>query len=156
MDILTLKAALKKAASGSAYDAAEALQAAKDYADTLVFTDESVQASNHDRKMSYGLLLTAFRQHVWQNKEDAPLCETGTVTLTNTAEFPFNDSKQSVALGTAQPNKNYAVIAWTESEAGNIGDIQVTEKQVNGFKVRYSGSAATAVVNYIVIGGIVK
>ena len=84
------------------------------------------------------------------------MCEAGSVTLTNTAKFPFNNSKKSVALAKVQADLNYAVIAWTDSEAGNIGDIQVTEKQVNGFKVSYSGSASTAVVNYIVIGGIVK
>ena len=111
---------------------------------------------NQDGDLASELILIKLRQHIWQNEEDALVCETGTVTLSNTLAFPFNDSKATVALTRAQANTDYAVIAWTESEAGNIGEIQITEKQVNGFKASYSGSAKTATIKYIVIGGIIK
>ena len=154
MDMLTLKAALKRAAQNAASYAAEALQAAKDYADTLVFTDESVQASNFDRKLSYGLLLVAFRQHIWQAEDDELICEEGTVSMTNNLNFPFNNSQKTVALSKPQKNTKYVVIV-DDVTAGNVGEIIVTDKQVNGFKIAYTGSAASATAKYTVIGGII-
>ena len=88
--------------------------------------------------------------------KDFLICEIGSAVLTNSLTFPFNNSKKSVALTKIQKDINYAVMAWTDSEAGNIGNIQVTDKQVNGFKVAYSGSAKTATIKYIVIGGLIK
>ena len=159
MDVLTLARAKKvaqslvDAVSGDVSDLEKVVdELSKDLAELV--SDASV--INEDGDVASTLIINRLRQHIWQNEADAPVCEAGSVTLTNTAKFPFNNSKKSVALAKVQADLNYAVIAWTDSEAGNIGDIQVTEKQVNGFKVSYSGSAATAVVNYIVIGGIVK
>ena len=137
MDILTLKMALAK---GAGLDP------------TFV---KAVNDADLDAATAIELLLNAFRQHVWQNEEDAPICEAGSVTLTNTAEFPFNDSQQTVALVKPQEDINYAVITQVESDAGNIGEIHVSGKQVNGFKLDYAGSAKSATINYIVIGGIV-
>ena len=159
MDVLTLARAKKvaqslvDAVSGDVSDLEKVVdELSKDLAELV--SDASV--INEDGDVASTLIINRLRQHIWQNEADAPVCEAGSVTLTNTAKFPFNNSKKSVALAKVQADLNYAVIAWTDSEAGNIGDIQVTEKQVNGFKVSYSGSASTAVVNYIVIGGIVK
>ena len=36
-----------------------------------------------------------------------------------------------------------------------VGEAVATDKQVNGFKLAYTGSAKSAVVEYIVIGGII-
>lgn len=159
MDVLTLARAKKvaqelvEAVSGDVGDLEGVVETlANDLAELV--TDADV--INRDGDLASALIINRLRQHIWKTEEDRPVCETGSVTLTNSDRFPFNNSKTSVALVNRQANTNYAVIAWTESEAGNIGDIQVTEKQVNGFKVRYSGSASTAVVYYIVIGGIMK
>lgn len=159
MDVLTLARAKKVAqdlvnvVSGNVSDLDQDVDnLSKDLAELV--TDARI--IDQDGDIASELIINRLRQHIWQNEADAPVCESGSVMLTNTAKFPFNNSKKSVALAKAQTDLNYAVIAWTDSEAGNIGDIQVTEKQVNGFKVSYSGSASTAVVNYIVIGGIVK
>lgn len=159
MDVLTLARAKKVAQSlvdAVSGDVSDLEKVVDDLSKDLAELVSDASVINEDGDVASTLIINRLRQHIWQNEADAPVCEAGSVTLTNTAIFPFNNSKKSVALAKVQADLNYAVIAWTDSEAGNIGDIQVTEKQVNGFKVSYSGSASTAVVNYIVIGGIVK
>lgn len=106
-----------------------------------------------DGDISFGLLLNAFRQHVWQNEDEALTCEEGTITLTNTLTFPFNNSRTTVSLANRQKDTKYVVIPEVLTVAGNIGDVTVTDKQVNGFKVGYSGGAASVTVKYYVIGG---
>lgn len=88
--------------------------------------------------------------------DSIPVCEEGSVTLTNTEKYPFNDSLQSVALVTEQEDTSYAVIAEVTSAAGDAGEVIVSEKQVNGFKLSYTGGATSAVVHYFVIGGIIS
>ena len=158
MDMLTLNRAKKiaqalvDAVSGDVEDLSETVdQLAMDLASLV--TD--AQIINDDGDIASTLILNRLRQHIWQF-EDFMICEIGSTVLTNTLEFPFNDSKATVPLTNTQKDTNYAVIAWTDSDAGNIGDIQVTDKQVNGFKLAYSGSAKTATIKYIVIGGLIK
>lgn len=135
----------EKGEQGDGYNAS-VIQGLRDY------TDEAVATSEFDRDTAFGLLLNAFRQRSW----DLPIAEQGTVTLTNTLEFPFNDSQTTVALAIRQPNTSYAVICEVVSATGNPGEILVSDRQVNGFKIQTTGSASSAVVNYIVIGGIIK
>ena len=82
--------------------------------------------------------------------------ETGTVTLTNSNKvfFAFNDSGQTVALQTNRKTLNYDVeVAVTSSSGGQVGDVTVYDKQLNGFKLKFEGSAASVVVAYKVRGG---
>lgn len=88
--------------------------------------------------------------------DSIPVCEEGSVTLTNSEKFPFNTSQQSVALVTEQEDTSYAVIADIVSAVGNAGEVIVSGKQTNGFKLEYTGSATSAVVHYFVIGGIIS
>lgn len=158
MDALTLARAKKVAQTlvdavsgdvGNLSDTVE--QLANDLASLV--TDADI--INRDGDLASALILNRLRQHLWQF-EDFLICEIGSAVLTNSLTFPFNNSKKSVSLVNRQKDINYGVMAWTDSEAGNIGDIQVTDKQVNGFKVAYSGSAKTATIKYIVIGGLFK
>lgn len=114
------------------------------------------QIIDSDGDLASTILLNAIRQLRWNVEEGAPVCEEGSVTLTNTSKFPFNDSAKSVALATAQKNTKYAVIAAIASANGNAGEVVVSDKQTNGFKLAYTGSASSAVVKYIVIGGIIE
>ena len=141
MDLLTLKKAMKYADEKSG-ESSEQVEA--DLALVSLDKDTAVE-----------LLINALRQHIWQNEEDALICEEGTVTLTNTGAYPFNNSQQTVALVKNQKNTKYAVIVQIRSANGNPGEAVVSEKQVNGFKLAYTGSASSAVVEYIVIGGII-
>ena len=142
MDLLTLKKAMKYAdeKSGEGTQQVEAELALVDL----------------DKDTAVALLINAIRQHEWQNEADALICEQGTVTLINTGAFPFNNSQQTVALVKTQKNVKYAIIADIKSANGNPGEVVASDKQVNGFKLAFTGSAKSAVVEYIVIGGIIS
>lgn len=89
----------------------------------------------------------------WKGKCDNVI--TGSTTLTNSLDFPFNNSKKSVALSHSLDNANYEVIILSATAAeGNIGDIEITERLVNGFKMNHTGSAPSVTVQYAVIGGV--
>lgn len=75
------------------------------------------------------------------------------VTRTNSAQYPFNESAVSVAMTTERDNLNYVVEIISVTANGNVGKIEVTDRQVNGFKIGYTGSASSATIKFAVIGG---
>ena len=79
--------------------------------------------------------------------------ETGTVTLTNSLEFPFNNSSRTVALQTSQANADYLVDVEVTAFTGNVGKIEVSNRMTNGFALAFTGSATSVTVRYFVIGG---
>ena len=108
------------------------------------------------KRAAGGSIATALEEAKKYTDEALPVCEDGSVTLTNTEKFPFNNSLQSVALVTEQEDTKYAVLAEVVSSSGDAGEVLVSDRQVNGFKLAYTGGAASAVVHYFVIGGIVS
>ena len=114
--------------------------------------EDDVIIVDADGDLATTLIMNRLRQHIWQNEDDALICEDGTVSMTNTQKFPFNDSQKTVALVKTQKNTKYVVIV-DDVTAGNVGDIVVTDKQVNGFKIGFTGSASSVKVTYSVIGG---
>lgn len=89
----------------------------------------------------------------WQSK--AANAQAGSVTLTNSLEFPFNNSKKSVALSPSRSNANYDVVILSATAAsGNIGEIVISDRLVNGFKMAFTGSSESVTVNYAIIGGV--
>ena len=79
--------------------------------------------------------------------------ETGSTTMTNSQEFPFNNSRKTVALVTAQANTDYLVDVEVEEANGNVGEVIVSSRMTNGFAIEFTGSATSVSVNYFVIGG---
>lgn len=79
--------------------------------------------------------------------------EVGQVTLTNTQTYPFNNSKVTVALAKPRNTLNYTVQTEIISASGFPGDIKISDKQLNGFKIEFTGSATSVTVKYIVRGG---
>ena len=75
---------------------------------------------------------------------DHDITETGTVNLTNSLKFPFNNSKQSVSLTKTRKTTNYVVLTEVTAFNGNVGEVEVTGKLTNGFQIGYTGSAASA------------
>lgn len=76
------------------------------------------------------------------------------VTLTNTLGYPFNNSQKTVSLSHKKTTTNYKVVPEVVSYAGGgVGDIEITEKLLNGFKVAYTGGASTVVLNLFISGG---
>lgn len=76
-------------------------------------------------------------------------------TLKNSKKYPFNDSVKTLALGSAnlRNNKNYTVIVEAEAADGFVGDIVISDKMLNGFKVAFTGSASSVSVKCYVQGG---
>ena len=100
--------------------------------------------------------VNAIRQNLWriEDLEKATVQETGEVTLTNSLAFPFNNSQATVALANVRDNLNYVVeVISVTPTGGPAGEIEFTDRQVNGFKVAFTGSASKVVVKYAVIGG---
>lgn len=79
--------------------------------------------------------------------------ESGEITLTNSQKYPFNNSVKTVALKQNMETTAYTVEVDVISAAGEVGRIVVTDKQRNGFKLAYTGSAASATLKYFVKGG---
>ena len=80
--------------------------------------------------------------------------EVGTISLTNSQKYPFNNSQKSVALKKARKTLNYDVDVEVTSASGCVGDITITDKQLNGFKIAFEGSAGTVTIKYRVKGGL--
>lgn len=80
--------------------------------------------------------------------------ETLLLDLNNSQEYPFNNSVQTVALKTERNHLDYTVTAEVlDYSGGCVGDIEVTEKLVNGFKIAYTGSAKEVKLKVFVKGG---
>lgn len=78
-------------------------------------------------------------------------------TLTNTLEYPFNDSKATVAISSNRNTTDYYVVPELVSASGgngaSVGELRVSNKLLNGFKLEFTGSATAVTVNCHVIGG---
>lgn len=83
--------------------------------------------------------------------------EVGTVTLTNSSKYPFNSSRQTISLASTRKTTNYLVECIVTGYFGGLpGDVTVSEKALNGFKLEFDGSATSVTVKYIVKGGILS
>ena len=130
-----------------------------------VYVEGTPQDAAHFNKMDAGIVdahvaeqlqLLAHRQVEWrvEDLETATAQEVGTVTLTNSAQYPFNNSQQSVALARTRENVNYIVeILKIEPTGGPAGEITISDRLVNGFKAAFDGSASSVKLTYAVIGG---
>ena len=79
-----------------------------------------------------------------------------TANLTNSETYPFNNSIATLAFNDSQTRstKDYSVTFFVESATGgSVGDIIVSDKMLNGFKVEYTDSATAATIKCFVQGG---
>lgn len=80
--------------------------------------------------------------------------EKGAVTLVNTLDYPFNNSKKTVSLAQEKQNLDYTVhVEAVPVGVGAVGEIIISDKQLNGFKIQHTGSAKQVDINFIVEGG---
>ena len=87
------------------------------------------------------------------------------IYLYNTAKYPANNSKKTIALKQPRNNTDYIITARVVSAvmpngvvidgdpAGTAGNIVVTDKLLNGFKVQYTGNAKEVTLEVEVQGG---
>ena len=113
-------------------------------------------------EIALGLHSNALMQHMDEIKKNAALAEvvdklhtveTGTVTLANSAKYPFNNSQKTVALAAQRNTPAYVVITEVKSFVGNVGEIVVSDILANGFKIAFTGSAKSVTVEYKILGG---
>jgi hypothetical protein len=77
------------------------------------------------------------------------------VALTNSLAYPFNGSAMTVALDHERDTLAYQVNTEVISADGFVGDVEVYDKALNGFKLRYTGSARNVQLRYYVQGGMI-
>lgn len=75
------------------------------------------------------------------------------VEMTNKQSYPFNDSAKTISLAVTRDSTDYTVDVDVQAHDGNVGDVRIYDKQTNGFKVAYEGSAKSATLILRVQGG---
>lgn len=77
------------------------------------------------------------------------------ITLTNSQAYPHNNSKKTVQISPSRNTKDYTVECYVVSASGGaVGDFEISDKLLNGFKIAYTGSASSVIVDCYVRGGI--
>lgn len=105
-----------------------------------------------------GGILTLFARDISRRADtliSETLVEQKQLTLKNTAKYPFNNSEQTVNLASTRRTKNYVVDVEIVSAKGNVGEVVISGKTLNGFKVAYTGSATEAKINLNITGGVI-
>lgn len=75
-------------------------------------------------------------------------------TLANSETYPFNNSEKTISLARKRNHKNYTVSADVMDYSGGFpGEIVVTDKLENGFKISFTGSARNVKLKIFVKGG---
>ena len=81
--------------------------------------------------------------------------EMHTATLAQTgSKWPFNNTPTTIALAQLRESTNYGVeVTVLAYSGGRLGNIRVTDRARNGFKLVHDGSATTVKVQIRVTGG---
>jgi hypothetical protein len=96
-----------------------------------------------------------FRMFLMVNRELAYLKGvTGTLTLTNIQNYPFNESQKTVAIPMRDTLDYTVETEVMEADGGFTGDIIISDKLLNGFKIQFTGSAESVAVKYTIRGGV--
>jgi len=124
----------------------------------------NIEEGAFDANLGGKLMLFLARQH--GDRLDAAELDLGeflnevtaeekTVTLTNSQKYPGNGSKTTVSLTTVRATTNYTVEAEVTAFSGNVGEVVISDKQLNGFKVEFTGSASSVTIKLKIRGGII-
>ncbi len=126
-----------------------------------IFQRGTPQSAENFNRMEDGIsnagelaaLMAVAAIHQQQSMKDCA-GETMTVTMENTQEYPFNDSVTTVSLPQERNHADYTVTAETVEHSGGFpGEIIISAKLLNGFKVAFTGSAKSVTVKLYVKGG---
>lgn len=79
--------------------------------------------------------------------------EYGTVSIVNTNKYPFTSPAVTVAISEKCSTLQYSVEIEVQEADGNVERIMVYDKQLNGFKIAFKGSAKNVTFAYKIIGG---
>jgi len=86
------------------------------------------------------------------------LSEVKSVTLAmNALPWPFNNKENTVALSQLREHTDYSVeVEVVSYSGGRLGNIQVKDRALNGFKLLHDGSATTVNVIVRITGGMIN
>lgn len=122
-----------------------------------VIQEGTNQSAGNFNNMEKGILdesiATAFLMIAVEHLNAVTAMEEKTVTLTNSSSYPFNNSESTIDLNFKRTTTNYDVEAEVIEHSGYVGNILISDKLLNGFKVRFDGSASTVTVKLIIKGG---
>ena len=111
-------------------------------------------AKNYNN-MEEGILALLLQQETLQLQRAAAENhgEFGVVTIKNTNKYPFSSASITVPIKEKRSNLDYVVQIEVSETDGNIERIEVFDKQLNGFKLAFKGSAKNVKLKYKVTGG---
>jgi hypothetical protein len=116
------------------------------------------QDKDHFNPLEHGMVdvtaTTALMLNMIRQLQEDTGVERHTVSLTNTDKYPFNNSAVTVALDERRNNLDYSVEAEVLSRTGGVENVEVYDKQLNGFKVKFNGSGTAATIRLKITGGI--
>ena len=93
--------------------------------------------------------------------------EMHTIYLYNSAKYPANNSKKTIALKQPRNNTDYIIatrvvsavmpngVAIDGDPAGTAGNVIITDKLLNGFKIAYTGVAKEVTLEVEIQGGMI-
>ena len=86
------------------------------------------------------------------------LSEVKSVSLAmNALPWPFNNKENTVALSQLREHTDYSVeVEVVSYSGGRLGNIQVKDRALNGFKLLHDGSATTVNVIVRITGGLIN
>lgn len=79
--------------------------------------------------------------------------EFGTITINNPNKYPFASPAVTVPIKETRSNLEYIVEVEVISSDGNVENVSVFDKQLNGFKIAFKGSAKAVKIRYKITGG---
>lgn len=142
--------------------------------DGEVLKTGTAQSAANFNNMEYGILenslLLAEATRILKEHDrdiDAMTGEMHLIYLYNTAGYPANNSKKTIALKQPRNNTDYIVavrvasavmpngVAIDGDPAGTAGNIVITDKLLNGFKIAYTGNAKEVTLEVEVQGGMI-
>lgn len=139
------------------YDSTKWLDKVKDTETGEVIQEGTDQSAGNFNKMENGIsdahLAAALLVIATGLTADQVAVETQTVELTNSGSYPFNNSVKTVSLRKTRNFSDYTVEAEVLDHKGNVGDIRVYDRLLNGFKVAFDGSAKSATIKLRIKGG---
>lgn len=102
-----------------------------------------------------GLAVAIFQfQKIQDNYNQAVELHEVTLEMAAGQKWPFNNQPTTVALRQLRESINYSVdVAVLSYSGGRLGNIQVTDRAKNGFKLTHDGSATTVKVQIRISGG---
>lgn len=73
--------------------------------------------------------------------------------LTNSLNYPFNNSTKTIAFSKERDALTYEVGTEVLSANGPVGEVLVFDKALNGCKIKYTGSATAVTIRCFIRGG---